>query len=362
MHKTLQKLIKIAPITGLFTFACNNHAVFAMTPNNINIAKLYRNTGSGSKASNSNYVMLQNGMILFYSPAIRDRLVKLSLEAQEPFSTSTMILDPKTKEQKWGKSVFSWKDNLVYCDNQPSLPSETDRLRLGLAWKMVFELCIKYNSNPMNEPERLYQSSILRINPEQFLISNGYSSLTARKDYAWNLNSAALFDINSKRIIKTYSLKQARTCGASIKLTDGRVLLLGGEGPNSETFTYAEVLNLESGKSNLLPIKIRTRQGISVCMDTSENIYVTGGYGASVIEPAIADILQISIKDNSIKTIGQLLKLRRYPCAANFNTVPNNTAIINNELMVTGGNEHDPGNSYDFKYPKNIEFHEIPDK
>lgn len=337
---------------------CGNQAGNATTPNNINIAKLYRNIGN--RSSNSNYVILQSGKVVFYSPAIRERLVNLSLGLQRPFTVPTMTLDPKSKLQTWDKSRFSWENNCVNCDNQPALFSEMDRLRLGPAWKEALTFCRAYQNSPQHKKESLTMCNILHVGNNLFLISNGYSDLTSHEKYAWNSNSAALYDADAKQIIKLYTLKQGRDAGASIMLTGRKVLLLGGEDCTGKDFTFAELLDLDSSESTLLPIKMSTRGGISLCLDSDDNVYIAGGYGKSIIKPAITDILRISISNNTIENIGQLFEPRRYFDAPNSDTVPNNTAILNDELMVTGGNEYDRWNSEGYTYPKNIEFHKIP--
>jgi hypothetical protein len=357
MKKTLSKLIPTWLITNFLSSACGDHTGHAMTPNNISIAKLYRNIGN--RSSNSNYVILQSGKIVFYSPAIRERLVNLSLGLQRPFTVPTMTLDPRSKLQNWAKSKFSWENNLVNCDNQPALFSEMDRLRLGPAWKEVLTFCRAYQNSPQHKKERLTMCNILHVGNNLFLISNGYSDLTAHEKYAWNFNSAALYDADAKQLIKLYTLQQGRDAGASIMLAGRKVLLLGGEDCTGKDFTFAELLDLDSNESKLLPIKIATRNGISLCLDNEKNIYVVGGYGKSIIEPAITDILKISISNNTIENIGQLFEPRRYFNTTNPDTVPNNTAILNEELMVTGGNEYDRWNSEGYIYPRNIEFHRI---
>lgn len=358
MNKNLSKLVPAWLMTNLVSMICGNQAGNAATPNNINIVKLYRNIGN--RASDGNYVILQNGKIVFYSPAIRDRLVNLGLGLQRPFTVATMTLDPKSKLQTWAKSKFSWKNNLVYCDNQPALFSEMDRLRLGPAWKEVLTFCRAYQSSPQHKRERLTGCSVLHVRASLFLISNGYSGLTGDQEYSWNQNSAALYDADAKRIMKLYTLKQGRTYGSSIILPGQKVLLLGGKDPTGKDFTFAELLNLDSSESKLLPVKISTRGGMSLCLDSANNVYIAGGYGKSIIAPAITDILRISISNNTIENIGQLLEPRRYFAELNSDSVPNNTAILNDELMVTGGNEYDRWNSEGYTYPQNIEFHKIP--
>jgi hypothetical protein len=357
MKKLFYKFIAAWPIANVIPFLCCDQTGSAMTLNNINISRLYRNIGNIS--SNSNYVILQNGKIVFYSPAIRERLVNLSLGLQRPFTVPTMTLDPKSKFQNWAKSRFSWENNLVNCDNQPGLFSEIDRLRLGPAWNEVLTFCSAYQSSPQHKKERLTGCSILHVGASLFLISNGYSDLTGDQEYCWNQNSAALYDADAKRIIKLYKLKQGRNSGGSIMLPGRKVLLLGGKDPTGKDFTIAELLDLDSSESKLLPIKMSTRRGISLCLDSDNNVYIAGGYGKSIIEPAITDILKVSISSNTVENIGQLFEPRRYFITPDSNTVPNNTAILNEELMVTGGNEHDRWNSEGFKYPHNIEFHRI---
>ncbi|MBN9395782.1 MAG: hypothetical protein J0H83_11105 [Candidatus Melainabacteria bacterium] len=357
MKKTLSKLIPTWLITNFISSACGDHTGHAMTPNNINIAKLYRKISKIS--SNSNYAILQNGKIVFYSPEIRKRLVNLSLGLQRPFTVPTMTLDPRSKLQNWAKSKFSWENNLVNCDNQPALLTEMDRLRLGPAWKEVLTFCGAYRDNPQHKKEQLTMCIILHVGSGHFLISNGYSDLTAHEKYSWKSNSAALYDANAKQIIKLYTLKQGRVGGASIMLSDREVLILGGEDSTSKDFTFAELLDLDSNESKLLPIKIATRKGISLCLDNEKNVYIVGGYGKSIIEPAFSDLLKVSVSNNTIENIGQLFEPRRYFITPDSFTVPNNTAIVNGELMVTGGNEYDRWNSEGFKYPQNIEFHRI---
>lgn len=99
MRKLSKGLLLLSPLTCLIATAYTSHGAIASTPNNLKIGRLYLTRGE--KSSNSNYVILQNGLVVFYSPAIRERLVNLSLDAQEPFKTITMTLDPKTKTQKW---------------------------------------------------------------------------------------------------------------------------------------------------------------------------------------------------------------------------------------------------------------------
>lgn len=357
MKNLFYKLLAAWPVATLVSFTYSDQAGNATTPNNINIAKLYRNIGN--RSSNSNYVILQNGKIIFYSPAIRERLVNLSLGLQRPFTVPTMTLDPKSKLQTWAKSKFSWENNLVYCDNQPALFSEMDRLRLGPAWKEILTFCSAYQSSSQHKKERLTGCSILHVGASLFLISNGYSDLTGDQEYSWNQNSAALYDADAKRIIKLYKLKQGRNSGGSVILPGRKVLILAGKDPTGKDFTIAELLDLDSSESKLLPIKMNTRRGISLCLDSENNVYIAGGYGKSIIEPAITDILKISISDNTIENIGQLFEPRRYFDAPNSDTVPNNTAILNDELMVTGGNEYDRWNSEGYTYPQNIEFHRI---
>jgi len=177
----------------------------------------------------------------------------------------------------------------------------------------------------MNSP-RLYHTATLLPNG-QVLVVGGSSNLAGWPPPA--LASAELYNPSTGTWTTTGSLKTGRWGHIAVLLTNGRVVVVGGEIPNGAYTPSAELYDPSTGKWTTTGSLIVTRYGFEATSRQNGKALVAGGYAATT-GALLAEAELYDPSTGKWATTGSLNDPR---------AVFTLTLLSNGQVLVAGGND-----------------------
>lgn len=268
----------------------------------------------------SNYVVLSTDQVIFYPREIRSKLVGLSNQQIEKFECDTITLTLPGMQKESSRTIFTWTKGKLCCNGVQSKNSETDRLQLGPEWDEAISFC---NNFPFKTEKRkscvLAKGSLIRIAGNQFLYSGGQTEggeFGFQEGDGHSPDTAVLFNVSTK-MMKRLQLMQGRYYHSSVCIGKNKVLIVGGINYESEfPFTNVEVLDIATGKSKLLDLKLPPITSFAVCSSdlNSHLIYLAGGYTEEdeYNQKGNLNIYEFDISKETMRLVGKLRRDRAF--------------------------------------------------
>lgn len=125
------------------------------------------------------------------------------------------------------------------------------------------------------EPDYIRWATLTQLNSDRVLISGGYTSGFKP------ISSWAIFDPSKNSFVRFGKMSIARALHTATLLEDGRILIAGGAGEDytERSFDSAEILDLSTGKSMLLPDRMsHCRNGHDGILLDNGMVLLIGGY------------------------------------------------------------------------------------
>jgi hypothetical protein len=210
----------------------------------------------------------------------------------DPAFMSSEIYDPSTKKFSTGSDMKFPRRNHVATQLKDSRVLITGGIQLrgnGFGASPNTEIYDPANNNysvgkPMIEGRWLHTATLLTDG--RVLIVGGRNNNCTSNCPIYSLDSAEIFDPATGTFTQTGFLNYSRYNHTATLLSDGRVLILGGEttedlGTGNDQVGWAEVYDPATGRFTTWTSLVQARSSHAVTLLNNEKLWVTGGFRSS---------------------------------------------------------------------------------
>jgi|GEM_PF-1939389 len=287
-------------------------------------------------SNDGNFIQANDGTILFFEPGVRRSLGYIAAEAPATSQRIFKTWSPETKKSTINELSIERNGDNLKIGKFTIAQAELDRHCLSCDFTTVIKYCLSLFPSPRQvEQGGLCACSIVRLEGSRFLITGGESCyIDKTTEMKTMTKTATVFDAKTGEVVKTFPLCSPRSRHNSLRLPNGKVLLLGGFAQQ----TPMEIIDVQAGSSRYLSCQFQVMNWcFTACIDGEGNCYVIGGFNSET-HKGMLTVDKIDLQQELITTMPDIKLPRAFRGAPAPYSVQQNALILeDNSILISGG-------------------------